>query len=71
MNDEQLDLNLESAEWTMAETIKLMNEYKECRTEHCKSLVEKKLRAIQGKLSYEHKVIGNIIGKANDEGIGF
>jgi len=63
---EHLNLNFTSAEWIIAETTKLMDEYKKCRTENCKMLLEKKLRAIWGKLNYENKIIENIIGKANE-----
>jgi hypothetical protein len=69
--EEHLDLNLTSAEWTIAETTRLVKEYKACRTENCKMLVEKKMRAIQGKLNYESKIIKNIIGEAEDEGLEF
>lgn len=66
--ESQLDLNLQSAEWAVVETTRLITEHKKCRTENCKALIEKKLRAIQGKLNHESRIINQIVKEAKDEG---
>ena len=57
----EVELKLESAEWIAAEVDRLLAEYRKCRTENCKALIEKKLRGLQGKLNYEGKELERLM----------
>lgn len=66
-----IKLELASASWIMLEISKLIEDYKKCKTENCKFKIEKILRSMNNKLSYENKQLSKIIKKAKDEGIEF
>ena len=71
MNDEEWEMEVKSAEWPINQVLKLLEEYKLCKTEYAKSRVEQQLRCMWQKMNYEGNKLAELLRKARDEGFEF
>lgn len=68
MNNEKWKIGVESAEWAVNQTLKLLKEYELCKTEYAKGRVEKKLLCMFQKMDYEGNKLEELLRKAENEG---
>ena len=68
MNEEILEMEMKSAEWSLNQVIQLLEEYGKCKTEYAKGKVEKQIRCMWQKMNYEGNKLIELLRKAEDEG---
>lgn len=68
MNDEEWKISMESAEWPMKESLRLLEEYELCNTEYAKSRISDKIFCMWQKMNYEGNKLAELLRKAEDEG---
>lgn len=61
--EESVQFSLQNGEWACNEAVKLIKQYKACKTAHAQNKLRARMEYIQKKLAFEGRELGKLMGE--------